>query len=174
MVADMLEDRFMRFLDPTQHVLAPGDGGHSARCDHAGYRERYGVRHVFNHHDVTGPDGLDHFTRAVERFLVVTAGPDKVLLLMVNNVVPVLRDDFDRLCHAVDSLGTRNTLLCLNVGCAGDTLNMGMSDPYQIGRHRLRTYRSTSEIDGVRFTNPLDDLVLQSTVMQFNFEVSPS
>lgn len=169
MVADMLEDRFARFLDPAEHALAEADPAHPPRCDHLGYRAQYGVDHVFNHHDVTAAAGLDHFRRAGDRFLAVTASSDKVLLLMVNTVVPVVTDSFARLAAAVDALGPRNTLLCLNVGCTGDTLDMGMGDPCQIGRHRLRTYRSTSEIDGVRFRNPLDDLVMRATVMQFNF-----
>lgn len=172
MVAAMLEDRFTRFLDPREHRRNPADDLPS-RCEHIGYREQFGVHHVFNHHDVTTAAGLDHFKRAADRFLAVTGGPDKVLLLMVNTVVPVLPESFATLGHAVDALGPRNTLLCVNVGCTGDTLDMGMSDPFQIGRHRLRTYRSTSEIDGVRFVNPLDDLVLRSVVTQFNFALPP-
>ena len=173
MVADMLADRFARFLDPREHVRSPDDlaDPHPPRCDHLGYREAFGVRHVFNHHDVTAAAGLDHFRRAADRFLAVTGGRDKVLLLMVNNVVPVRQEGFATLARAVDDLGARNTLLCINVGCTGDTLDMGMGEPFQIGRHRLRTYRSTSVIDGVRFTNPLDDLVLRSVVAQFDIGV---
>ena len=175
MVADMLRDRFVRFLDPGEHRRTPHDPADPMppRCDHLGYREAFGVAHVFNHHDVTLAPGLDQFKRAVERFLAVTGGTGKVLLLMINTAAPVVPEAFGDLSLIVDGLGPRKTLLCLNVGCTGDTLDMGMSDPFQIGRHRLRTFRSTSEINGVAFGNPLDDLVLQLVVSQFNVAIPP-
>lgn len=173
MVADMLEDRFARFLDPSEHVPTPrlAIDSHPPRCEHIGYREKFGVAHVFNHHDVTSAGALDHFKRSVDRFLAITGGTDKVLLLMVNNAAPVLPDEFRSLGLIMEGLGPRNTFLCINVGCTGDSLDMGMGEPFQVGPHRLRTYRSTSEINGVGFINPLDDLVLRSVVTQFNFEI---
>jgi hypothetical protein len=170
MVLDMLEDDFARFLDPGEHERGDAHG----RCRHRFYRERFGVDWVFNHHDPTQPQDAAYLLRCVDRFRAATGGMDKTLLLMVNIEAPVRQDQFGRLCEAVERLGPRNTLLCINVGCARDVLGMGMAEPFQIGRHRLRTYRSTSEIDGVRFGNPLDDLVLRGAIMQHRFDPPPA
>jgi hypothetical protein len=169
MVLDMLGDGFAGFLDPAEHETdGPG------RCRHLAYRRRFGIDRVFNHHDPTRPEDAAYLRRCVRRFREVTGGADKTLLLMINIEAPVTPALFARLCEAVEALGPRNTLLCINVGCARDVLAMGMAEPFQIGRHRLRTYRSTSEIDGVRFTNPLDDLVLRAAIMQYRFDLPPA
>ncbi|WP_419825642.1 DUF1796 family putative cysteine peptidase [Sphingomonas sp.] len=170
MVLDILDDDFRHFLDPAEHER----GGEPGRCRHRSYQARFGVEWVFNHHDPTRPEDARYFRRCVDRFRAVTGGPDKTLLLMINIEAPVTPELFAQLCDAVERCGPDNTMLCINVGCARDVLAMGMAEPFQIGRHRLRTYRSTSEIDGVRFANPLDDLVLRGATMQFRFDLPPA
>ena len=177
MVIDMIEDRFVHFLDPTCHARAPEDlysTEHGGRTQHLGYLRRFGVNNVFNHHDVLTSDGLAYFSRCAARFHAVTSSSRKTLLLMVNTAGAIVPESFERLCHAINRCGDRNTLMCINVGCAGDSFNMGMSEPFQYGRHRLRTYKSTSEMDGVRFINPLDDIVLRCAIMQYNFQLDGS
>lgn len=176
MVLAMLEDRFAAFLDPAEHDPVPVGARpdrSSGFCHHRGYRERFGVEHVFNHHDPTDPAGRAYFERAVHRFHRTTGGDDKTLLLMIQAGPPPSAPLFERLCGAIDRLGPRNTFVCIGVCRTGDALDMGFGEPHRIGRHRMRMFRSTSDIDGVRFGNPIDDLVLRAAVQQFRFASAP-
>jgi hypothetical protein len=77
MVTHVIEDDFARFLDPAEYQPVPVEhrraGPDANRVHHAFYRQRFGVEHVFNHHDVHLPDVHQHFVRAVDRFRATLA-----------------------------------------------------------------------------------------------------
>lgn len=70
-VLHALEDRFRTFLDPSQYeVVADADKVDPSAnlCEHRFYREVYGVRFVFNHHNPTQAKDAQYFARCVSRF----------------------------------------------------------------------------------------------------------
>ena len=173
MVLHMLEDGFRHFLDPaSMQASARSDrdaAGTSKVCAHLYYRERFGVEWVFNHHDLSIPAVAASYRRRVDRFVAAMRDDHKTLLLMVNTGGDTTQAGFERLCAAIDAYGSDNTLLQIDVVRTGDVLDSGFGHAMACGRHRRRLFRSTSEIDGVRFRNPIDDLVMQACMMQYRF-----
>ena len=173
MVSHILEDRFLSFLDPahirpslrTERDVA----GTSRVCRHSLYHESFGVDWVFNHHDLSIPEIAAAYRRRVDRFVLALADDRKTLLLMINAGAGTTQGSFERLCAAVDAYGRDNTILQIDVVATGDVLDFGMGQAIACGRHRRRLFRSTSEIDGVRFCNPIDDLVMEACIRQYGF-----
>lgn len=67
--AHMIKDGFRTFLDPQFFVEVPDDEKQdpsSNKCDHAYYREHFGVRFMFNHHVPIDKKDADFFRDAVQ------------------------------------------------------------------------------------------------------------
>ena len=173
MVTHMLEDRFTTFLDPAYFEpavrTAPEASRDSRVCHHSYYRENFGVDWVFNHHDLSRPEVAASYRRRVDHFVAALEDGRKILLLMVNIEGETTQASFERLCLAIDRYGTGNTLLQIDVARTGDVLDFGMGHAMACGRHRRRLFRSTSSIDGVRFRNPIDDLVMTACIEQYPY-----
>ena len=173
MVAHVLDDRFACFLDPAQlrpTIMADRESAGTSRvCGHAYYQQRFGVDVVFNHHDLSLPAIAAAYRRRVDRFVAALEDDRKTLLLMVNTEGETTQESFERLCRAIDGYGPSNTLLQIDVARTGDVLDFGMGHPMACARHRRRLFRSTSEIDGVRFRNPIDDHVMKACIAQYRF-----
>lgn len=87
MVAHCLEDDFRTFLDrahyrpvPFQDRIVPT----ANLCHHAYYQARFGIQHVFNHHDPSLDAQYAHFVRSVDRFRAVLASPVWKLFVLVS------------------------------------------------------------------------------------------
>jgi hypothetical protein len=70
-VLHALQDGFRTFLDASHfEVVDAADkvDPHANVCEHRYYRQRFGVRYLFNHHNPTAPTDAAYFARCVQRF----------------------------------------------------------------------------------------------------------
>jgi Putative papain-like cysteine peptidase (DUF1796)/Domain of unknown function (DUF4214) len=85
MISHCLEDNFKKFLDQSFYIAANqrDDDSVDGRTIHRFYAENYGIRYVFNHHDLTIPVQYDYMLRCVERFRVNAKSQSKKLYLLI-------------------------------------------------------------------------------------------
>lgn len=87
MAAHCLQDDFATFLDPAHWASVPvGERvtPEANRCEHRFYRERFGVRFVFNHHDPAASEqDADYLRRCVARMRLALRSPAWKLFTVV-------------------------------------------------------------------------------------------
>lgn len=86
-VSDCLTNDFACFLDKAEYELVPPEiraVPEANICDHRAYRDKFGVRFFFNHHDPTSDEDYAHFERCVSRFRNLRGNLTPTLFLMVS------------------------------------------------------------------------------------------
>jgi len=163
MVAHCLDDDFAAFLDKRYYEYVPverrRDGPTVNLCDHALYRDRYGVAFVFNHRNPLSETDYEYVTRCVERFrAAVRGGP--TLLLLVTHHSPEWERGFERVSRAVRSYAPSARLAYVVVD---DERHAGVpavdTFPERDG-HTLLSLASGSRWRSLFFENPLDDITV--------------
>ncbi|WP_116089573.1 DUF1796 family putative cysteine peptidase [Sphingomonas crusticola] len=178
MVVEMLRDDFAGFLDPAQHRSIPMHlrrTPHERCADHLDYRARFGIDAIFMHRDVAEPVHRAYYERAVARFRAVTTSEQAKLLFMTNIAGKhATHDDFDALCELVAQRYRNAKLLVVNVERAPDdnVARIGGSLERQIGVHELIRYRATSPLNGMTFTNWIDDINLRGMIGQYHMRLA--
>jgi hypothetical protein len=178
MVADVLQNDFCRFLDPKYHRATPLESRRSPLegvCDHLFYQEHFGVDRVFMHRDVTAETDREYYRRAVERFRAVMRSEQTKLLLMTNIAARhASAEDFAALCEIIDGQYRNAKLLVLNFQLAvdGDVADVGSRLERECGEHQLIEFRSSSKLNGMTFSNWLDDLVIRGIVGQYEMNLA--
>jgi hypothetical protein len=177
-VVDALQDDFARFLDPAQHRSIPVHLRRSPneRCaDHLHYRDRFGIEAIFMHRDITEKAHLAYYRRTVERFRKVMTSDQTKLLLMTNTANKHATDEnFAALCEVADRRYQNTMVLAVNFERAPDdsVTQMGGDLLSQIGPHQLIRYRATSKLNGMTFSNWIDDVNLRGMLAQYQMELS--
>jgi hypothetical protein len=88
--AHMIGDRFQTFLDPQYFRYTPLEDRqwpNENLCDHEFYRQHYGIRFMFNHHDVTKAEDHAFFQRCVERTMHALQAQRPPLFILVTHDV---------------------------------------------------------------------------------------
>lgn len=168
-VQHMLEDRFVRLLDRSACVLTPEEDKfdpNSNKADHTFYREKFGVRFLFNHHDINQPRDYAYFRRAVELFLTDLTSPNPCMLVMFT---PQARDlnDLSGILKALRALGPNNFLLVIylkqNMGEEALSIapTLATNDENDLITVEMPI---CSQSNGIDFGEPLDETRLQRLV----------
>lgn len=110
-----LQDNFEKYLDPAQYEPVPEDKrvvADANLCDHRFYRDKFGLRHMFNHHLPTEPRDYSYLQRCVERFRSAIGDPAPKLFLLVTHQ-PVTETRFQALIAALDAFSNEYLLLVI-------------------------------------------------------------
>lgn len=86
MVEHAIRDDFKEFLDRGNLKSVPVElrpERHLYRADNIFYRDNYGIKYIFNHHDPDwNDDDYNYFCRCVDRFRATRNGTERVLFLL--------------------------------------------------------------------------------------------
>jgi glycosyltransferase involved in cell wall biosynthesis len=176
-VAHMLADDFKIFLDAEQFEPVPPElrmDPHSNKCEHRFYRERFGLRFMFNHHSPDQPEDLAFFQRGVARFRLALAAPEPCLLLMVAQE-PFHEERYRLVTAALDARGVDYFLIALNfvvtpvVNEALERVRVLVSSARFVALEMAVSARS----DGVVFADTLDTAQLEQLIRAFNVRTHP-
>lgn len=158
MVADCVQDRFRRFLDPAHHIPIPE---HERKvpdanfCDHRYYRDHFGVESVFNHRDVTMPEHLHYYERCVQRFLATLDRGDRTLLVGILSAHRVDEGAMQRLIDAFTPYP--GVHLAIFSAYEANKRRVGFSLGRAIGgKHRLIKLHMLGRLGPVNFTELTD------------------
>ncbi len=161
MVIHCLSDDFSTFLNRRWHESVPAElrvAEGANLSEHVYYRDKFGVKFVFNHFDITEESHYQYYVRCVERFRAAINGRDPCLLLCITQEVSV--GDFEALC----ALFTQKD--CVSVLCVRATPDcphvFGMTLSAERGRHKLYDLRMKGDLGPLAFTDPADSLLFAS------------
>jgi hypothetical protein len=169
MTAHCLSDDFSTLLDPSHFEPVPLDGRRHGPefnvCHHRFYRDGFGVRFVFNHHDMTQLENAEYFARCVSRFRdAVKTPPDgtATILFHIDILNRMLDTEFRAMSEAVDAYSGRNACV-VSVSVAQDRAEIipeirriaGGADG-----HARYILRPTSDFHPLSFIDPINDLAL--------------
>ncbi len=104
-VTHCLADDFNTFLDRSNYQVIPleeRDVPAANCCDHMFYRDQFGIKYLFNHHNPTEAQVYEHFVRSVERFRQLRQLSPVLFLLVTQQ--SVLLDDYAHLINQVEVL----------------------------------------------------------------------
>jgi hypothetical protein len=164
MLAHCIGDGFQTFLDPRFYVPIPVekrvDGPEYNRVDHSFYRAEFGVRFVFNHHDVHLPKDYEYLQRCVARFKASLASTAPHVYVLNQRMTAQALPELLALSAAFQASGCRHRIVATLV------------EPTQAGLHipQVQTLHDDALLRVHRFTpmskwNPLH---FDSIIDEFN------
>jgi len=180
-VAHALGDGFARFLDPSQlQVVAQKDKIDASAnvCEHLFYRNGFGVRFMFNHHNPTQDKDRAYFTRGVARLQAqllsaaqggrASAAP---LLLLMMGYEPVTQAQVAGLRAALGQAAGGCFLLVVRLRVVGPDRDQpgglfGVS--HASPDHAAVELAVMARCDGVRFPHDCDNLALSDLLNAFS------
>jgi hypothetical protein len=177
MVAHCIEDEFATFLDPTQYRSNPLHARPEPTfglCDHAFYRNDFGVGSVFNHYDPNEPVHHAYLVRAVGRFTRLLDNPDRKLFLAVvrtqqpNDLVPA----FTRLAQVLTEHTTNFELRVLAVLPNGGIDDFSHAILHRRANHTLSVLQPLSPMEAIQFQDPFDELFVRRLIAQHRFALA--
>ena len=114
MIEHCISDDFHIFLKRGYHHFIPEEflkDSESNFCDHLYYREKFGVKYVFNHCYITKKDSYDYYCRCVDRFISSMNSARPSLLICAGYDISAY--SFEKLSEAI-SRRTNSYLLAIN------------------------------------------------------------
>lgn len=174
MVAHCIEDDFRTLLDASEHERIPPEKRLTPGanfCEHRFYRDRFGVKLMFNHHDVTEPEHRTYLIRCVERFRTAIRAEQRTLLVMVTEQHRMDQAAFDRLCAAVEPFASAE-LLVVRVGQHDH--RVGSELIAQRGRNQLHDLHIAGEFGSLGFTSGVDHALFRHLLNGYCFDLPPA
>ena len=161
MVTHCLEDDFVTFLDrrelepvPEEQRLGPG----ISRCDHRHYRDRFGVHHVFNHHDAHLDDGYAYFQRCVARLRGKLALDRPKTLLLCTHERSQSQAQLLQLRDALERRTQNFRVVAVSVRPSTGNLWAQLSVQHQDDTLHVYALTPSSTWEPLQFADPADDL----------------
>ena len=178
MVAHCIEDGFATFLDPSQFHTVPAPlrrpDARVQKCEHSFYRREHGVHHVFNHYDPTELIWHAYLIRTVGRFRRLLASPERKLFVAIvkSSDAAQCHDDFVGLADVLDAHTHNAQLMTLAVLPALNTGQFGYAVVHQHRNHSLAALQPNSDLNGILFADPLDELLVRRVIAQHAFALA--
>lgn len=171
MITHCLEDGFATFLDPSQYEvpqISDRVDPSANVCEHRYYRDAFGVRFMFNHHDLTQAHEHARFTRAVANFRRQMKAQGRSLLVMVSNRT-VTDEMVNRMVKALRIYGSRFHLLVLRfVVCEVERINeVSPTLAKRMDQACVIDFPVTSASNGVLFESVADNARLRHLLRGF-------
>lgn len=116
MVAHCLKDRFETFLDKSYYDPVPATerGPHGeGHCEHIFYKRKFGIRHIFNHHDPLIDAEYEMYVRRTQRLLSLLESDVRKLLLLV--VRRFNKSEYEAVSAALVETGKNYELIYVSV-----------------------------------------------------------
>jgi len=172
MVAHCIRDDFRTFLDPNQHefVAIENRTVPSANfCEHRFYKDKFGVKTVFNHYDITTKEHYDYYVRCVDRFRATLRSRDRTLLVMVTRREMMREDDFSGLCAALEPFPKAELLV---VRASRRPNKFGGELAMSEGRHKLHDLYLIGDLGTVSFPDKRDEAMFRHILAHYRFDLA--
>lgn len=173
-----IDDDFRTFLDKSNFVRIPVETRRNKsleQCEHLFYRERFGVKSMFNHFDPTAPETHEYMKRAVSRFRALLASGESKLFLLTLRPADYDSEKVHSL-HARLQKRTKNFHLLVVIS---DVAPQGAIVPSIEFMHRSRgleiaRLRSLSGEHDAKFVQFLDESIFLRLIYQYRLDLAPS
>lgn len=176
-VRHCIGDDFRTLLDRSQYRPIPLSDRKNIqyeRCEHLYYREKFGIRRMFNHHDVWTDDDYFYLDRCVRRFRqVCKQGPVLGVQIRADHLWDA-RDEFAETIGCLDQYCEQITLCVITIkpqsatGAAPDITCIETS-----GRHSLHELRSVGQWYATSCEIPADEQILLELLRMHQFDFQP-
>ncbi len=177
-VAHAIEDDFKIFLDPSYYrpvPLAERIEPTVNLCDHAFYREHFGVHRMFNHHMPTQEGDHAYFLRSVQRFRQLLLSKQWTLFVLTLSQ-PIGPGEIEPLLAALRAASTNFVLLEVLFKGATPT-GCSASPPLRIQREQADWLRVEFDVaapsNGVTLPSPTDNQLLNIFLRSFQVDPAP-
>lgn len=90
MVSHCIEDRFKIFLEKKYFEYVPDDAREHKDanfCDHRFYLDKFGIKFMFNHYDITQIENYEYYSRCIKRFMQNLESPQKTLFVNISRYI---------------------------------------------------------------------------------------
>ncbi|MGD7037321.1 DUF1796 family putative cysteine peptidase [Methylotuvimicrobium buryatense] len=175
----ILQDDFRLFLDPEHYEPVPIENRITPEanlCEHRFYRERFGLRFMFNHHSPDVAKDFAYFERAVQRFRSAMTQPAAPLLLMVTHE-PIKNAWLDTLMGTLNGLREDYGLLIIRFVANRQASVEASLSAVQVMAHDLKLLAMeltlSDRSSGLEFTNSADNRLLFALLKSFNVAHHP-
>jgi hypothetical protein len=162
LVMHCLADDFRDFLDRRFYQPIPLDQRshpHVNLCAHTLFRDRYGVKAVFNHRDPSLEEDYAYLSRCVDRFRAALRADRPPTFFITFRLSGNATENFFRLKHAVQSIRADARLIGFAIDQPGHDAATEELAYSEEGTY-LGIIHPMSEWLDVRFSNAFDDLFL--------------
>ena len=161
MVADCIADNFSAFLDKNYHEPIPLENRRDPNanfCDHVIFRDRYDIKYIFNHTDITTDSGRTYYERCVERFRRVMADGQPTILLNLSGSRQ-RSEGFERLCSVLDRFPHLRTITI--EFCPASDRKLSIEKEIEIGRHSFYIVHSSAGLAATRIESLIDEVFIR-------------
>lgn len=164
----MIKDRFTVFLEQKNCVPVPDEEKtdvHSCVADNIYYKEQFGVRFMFNHHNLNLTKDLALFEQG-KQDLMNAVGSDAPTLLLLLSHKRYSFDSIEPLALEFNQIGTNNVLLVINlkrVSSNNQTPSVQVEHRQDLNSY-LAIFETTSSSTGLEFGDALDNVRLKRFV----------
>jgi len=175
MVRHCLEDNFATFLDRAYYEPVPVEQRKEAahgRCEHSFYRERFGVRSLFNHHDAHTVEHHGYFVRCVERFRRSAAANARTLFVQCLRERSNAVREFEATAEVISRVsrgGILNVFVIAND--VSGTVMPEMSLLHEVGRHRLYRLVPVSAWRALTFEEQIDEIAIVRALHRYSLRL---
>lgn len=172
MIQHCIADDFNTFLDKKYYETIPESnriGGPDANLvNHNYYYENYGIRAVFNHHNVLNEEEYLYFVRCVARFKSLLVSEEVNVFLMCCNDSPSVLNDFIALSDTLSVKGNNCILWMIAISPPSGQLLPQINEMKRHGNNILFDMKPVSQWQPLSFSDAIDDEAIKRLVLQLN------
>jgi hypothetical protein len=169
MIAHCLDDDFATLLAQTQYQPVPVErrvhGAQVNLCDHAWYRDNFGIEYLFNHCDPTTPGDYAALRESVEAFRATAQSTPATYVSTAPDAL-YWQNGFAQVSRALRAYAPFTRLVYAVVREPGAALVPRLEVVSEDEGHVLVDFRPSSSWGPAGFENPLDDVSLLSFVLE--------
>jgi len=169
MALDLIDNQFKNFLDPAYHLTTPleqRDAPNINKSSNLYYEQHFGIKNVYNHHDILTPDNLNYFRRGVDRFLYDLKNEASTRLIMVHTGKSIDDNYISKLIEALCRISNKFSILMVSISSSqmyDRNFSMISSSPKHVHVH----FRATSSLGPLNFQDPVDDIVFTRGILGY-------
>lgn len=155
-VSESIADDFSTFLDRKLHVIVPEGEKLDPTvnfCDHSYYKEKFGVKFMFNHYDISKDDVFEYYVRCVERFRNALHSGRSLLLISVTR--NMRESQFQQLCESFRAW--ENVAVLAISARRGSADNFGAALVSKAGRNAMYELKTMDILGGTAFHSMVDE-----------------
>ncbi len=157
MVAHAITTDFEHLLDRSFHHVGEGHA-----VDHTYYRENFGIRNMFNHHDTSSDDGFSYLSRCVDRFRSIRDQQAAARFVFLG--VDALPEDLNAMWGAISPIFPAASFLGLSLRVHKKNVLPRYSEIDVGPSHVIAEFHSRSAKQPLNFSDVVDNAALAQIV----------
>lgn len=170
-VVHCIEDNFATILDRNEYeaIDSAPQRTNLARCDHRTYRDVFGIRDMFNHHNPLLANDYEYLVRCVQRFKNDIMQNNATLFVVVEDNHPDAEAAYNRLRNVLDlACAGKASLLFISVVSRASMNSVPQLKYLRFdSSHELVRFQAVGSLGGLRFDTAVDQATLEALVRRF-------